>query len=50
MLRRVAFGNELFVAVGDRGRRSVSKDGREWTDTPNIKAIDTLIDVARLTR
>ena len=46
MLRRVAFGNERFVAVGDRGRRSVSKDGREWTDTPNVKAIDTLIDVA----
>ena len=46
MLRRVAFGNERFVAVGDRGRRSVSKDGREWTDTPNVKAIDTLIDIA----
>lgn len=28
MLRRFAYGNELFVAVGDRGRRSVSKDGK----------------------
>lgn len=46
MLRRFAYGNDLFVAVGDRGRRSVSKDAKEWTDVPNVKAIDTLIDVA----
>lgn len=46
MLRRVCFGNERFVAVGDRGRRAASKDGKEWTDAPNVKAIDTLIDVA----
>ena len=45
MLRRVCFGNDLFVAVGDRGRRASSKDGREWTDTPDVKAVDTLIDV-----
>ena len=45
MLRRVAFGNGRFVAVGDRGRRSVSTDFRDWTDTPNVKAIDTLIDI-----
>ncbi len=45
MLRRIAYGNERFVAVGDRGRRSVSLDAKEWTDTPNVKALDTLIDV-----
>lgn len=45
MLRRVCFGNDRFVAVGDRGRRAASPDGKEWTDAPNVKAIDTLIDV-----
>jgi hypothetical protein len=46
MLRRVAFGNDRFVAVGDLGRRAVSADGKAWIDAPNSKAIDTLIDVA----
>ena len=46
ILRRVAYGNGIFVGVGDRGRRSSSKDGLTWQDTPNVKAIDTLIDVA----
>ncbi len=46
MLRRVAYGNDLFVAVGDRGRRSVSQDAKAWSDVPNAKAVDTLIDVA----
>jgi hypothetical protein len=46
MLRRAAFGNKLFVAVGDRGRRAASPDGRTWTDAPEVKAIDTLVDVA----
>jgi len=46
MVRRVAFGNKLFVAVGDRGRRATSPDGRTWTDAPEVKAIDTLVDVA----
>ncbi len=46
MVRRVAFGNKLFVAVGDRGRRAASPDGRTWTDAPEVKAIDTLVDVA----
>lgn len=45
MLRRVAWGNDRFVAVGDRGRRATSPDGVQWTDTPDVKAIDTLIDV-----
>ncbi len=45
MLRRVCFGNERFVAVGDRGRRAASLDGLAWTDAPDVKAIDTLIDV-----
>lgn len=46
MLRRVAFGNNLYVGVGDRGRRSVSPDGLEWKDAAGVKAIDTLIDIA----
>ncbi|VTT97986.1 Uncharacterized protein OS=Chthoniobacter flavus Ellin428 GN=CfE428DRAFT_4842 PE=4 SV=1 [Gemmataceae bacterium] len=46
MVRRVAFGNKLFVAVGDRGRRAASPDGKAWTDAPEVKAIDTLVDVA----
>jgi hypothetical protein len=46
ILRRVAFGGGRFVAVGDRGRRATSPDGREWRDAPEAKAIDTLIDVA----
>ena len=36
----------LFVAVGDRGRRAASTDGLHWNDAPDVKAIDTLIDVA----
>ncbi|MBV8882298.1 MAG: hypothetical protein JO332_20240, partial [Planctomycetaceae bacterium] len=32
--------------VGDRGRRSVSKDGKDWTDAADLKATDTLVDVA----
>lgn len=46
MVRRVAFGNNIFVAVGDRGRRAASPNGREWKDAPEVKAIDTLVDVA----
>jgi hypothetical protein len=46
ILRRLAWGNDRFVAVGDRGRRATSKDGREWADVPKVKAIDTLVDVA----
>ena len=46
IIRRVAWGNDLFVGVGDRGRRSWSADAREWTDVPGTKAVDTLIDVA----
>jgi photosystem II stability/assembly factor-like uncharacterized protein len=45
ILRRLAWGNDRFVAVGDRGRRSTSKDGRDWKDVAKVKAIDTLIDV-----
>jgi len=45
MLRRICFGNDLFVAVGDRGRRASSKDAKIWVDTPGVKAIDTLIDI-----
>jgi hypothetical protein len=46
MVRRIAFGNGLFVGVGDRGRRAYSKDGKEWLDVPDVKATDTLVDVA----
>lgn len=46
ILRRIAWGNDRFVGVGDRGRRSVSKDGKQWEDAPGAKAIDTLIDIA----
>jgi hypothetical protein len=46
IIRRIAYGNNLFVGVGDRGRRSVSADGKEWKDAPEVKAIDTLVDIA----
>jgi hypothetical protein len=46
ILRRIAWGNDRFVGVGDRGRRSMSKDGKLWEDAPGTRAIDTLIDVA----
>lgn len=45
MLRRAVWGNGLFVAVGDRGRRAASKDGKEWSEAPEAKAIDTCTDV-----
>ncbi len=45
MIRRIAFGNNLWVGVGDRGRRSASVDGKDWKDAPESKAIDTLVDV-----
>jgi hypothetical protein len=46
ILRRVAWGNKRFAAVGDRGRRAASADGDEWKDAPDAKALDTLVDVA----
>lgn len=46
ILRRVAWGSDRFVAVGDRGRRSRSPDGEKWEDAPHTKAIETLVDVA----
>ena len=46
LIRRAAFGNGKYVGVGDRGRRAVSADGRQWQDLPHVKAIDTLVDVA----
>lgn len=46
IIRRIAWGNDCFVGVGDRGRRSFSPDARSWTDVPNMKAVDTLIDIA----
>lgn len=45
MLRRICWGNDRFVAVGDRGRRAMTKDTKEWIDAEKVKAIDTLIDV-----
>jgi photosystem II stability/assembly factor-like uncharacterized protein len=46
IIRRIAWGKDRFVGVGDRGRRSMSKDGVQWEDAPGTKAIDTLIDIA----
>ncbi len=47
VLRRIAFGNDICVGVGDRGRRALSTDGAlTWKDVPNTKATDTLIDIA----
>jgi len=46
VLRRFAIGNDLLVGVGDFARCSVSKDGLEWKNAPNPKAVNTLIDVA----
>lgn len=46
IIRRVAFGNGLYVGVGDRGRRAASADGKDWKDAPGVKAIDTLVDIA----
>ena len=46
ILRRLAYGNNLHVAVGDRGRRAASDDGKVWREAPEAKAIDTLVDVA----
>jgi hypothetical protein len=45
ILRRAAWGNGRYVAVGDRGRRAASPDGKEWKDAPETRAIDTLVDV-----
>lgn len=46
MLRRLAFGNKLYVGVGDRGRRAVSADLKKWDDEPGTRPLETLIDVA----
>jgi hypothetical protein len=46
MLRRMAYGAGLYVAVGDRGRKAVTKNLKDWQDAPDVKAVDTLIDVA----
>jgi hypothetical protein len=46
ILRRIVWGKDKWVGVGDRGRRAVSADGKEWKDMPDVKAIDTLVDVA----
>lgn len=46
MIRRAAYGNDRWVGVGDRGRISVcSGNLKKWEDVPDVKAIDTMIDV-----
>ncbi|MCY2963932.1 MAG: hypothetical protein NT069_09850 [Planctomycetota bacterium] len=45
ILRRAAWGNGRYVAVGDRGRRATSSDGLEWKDAAGVRAIDTLVDL-----
>jgi len=46
ILRRLAFGNNVWVGVGDRGRLAASPDAKKWTDATGTKPIDTLVDVA----
>lgn len=51
VLRRAAFGNERWVGIGDRGRRSTSADGKAWKDVvPPKREKNTgsyaLIDIA----
>jgi len=46
VLRRGVYGNDIWVAVGDRGRIATSKTGEEWEDVEDTKAINTLIDIA----
>ena len=46
VLRRCAVGEDLFVAVGDRGRRAWSEDAITWHDDENSKPLETLIDIA----
>jgi hypothetical protein len=46
ILRRLAFGNGVWVGVGDRGRIAASPDGKTWKDTEGTKPIDTMVDVA----
>jgi len=45
ILRRLAFGNGVWVGVGDRGRIAASPDGKTWKDTEGTKPIDTMVDV-----
>jgi hypothetical protein len=45
-LRRFAVGDGSLAAVGDFGRCSVTKDGVDWTNMPNPKPVNTMIDVA----
>lgn len=46
IVRRVAYGTDRWVGVGDRGRRAMSKDAKTWVDVPKTRAVDTLVDVA----
>jgi hypothetical protein len=46
MLRRSAFGKNMWVGVGDRGRIASSSDAKTWKDVQGTKAIDTLVDVS----
>jgi hypothetical protein len=46
ILRRAAYGDGRFAAVGDRGRRAATKDTKTWTEAEGVKAIDTLVDIA----
>ncbi len=53
LIRRITYGNGIFVGVGDYGRYSVSKDGTKWTDPPKsgegpsqYKVSLPLVDVA----
>lgn len=45
-IHRFASGNGILVGVGDFGVSIVTKDGVDWTFSPNPKPPNTLIDVA----
>ncbi len=46
LIRRIAFGEGIYVGVGDRGRRAWSRDAIHWEDVPDVKPLETLIDIA----
>ncbi len=45
-IRRGAYGNDVWVGVGDYGRIVVSSGNlKQWDDVPDTRPIDTMIDV-----
>lgn len=46
ILRRLAYGNDRWVGIGDRGRRATSLDLKEWKDAAGNQPVNTLVDIA----